>query len=368
SPAGLRPGIPAVCWSATSLGAWPLEVLERKRFARLMNVPLSIRWRTGTLELLDQRRLPETVDYLVINGLDEAVEAIRTRAVRGAPAIGIAAAYALALTLRDVPADRFPAVLAENAAHLKAARPTAVNLAWAVDRLLLAATETPSYERLVAEAEAIHAEDRALCRAIGEAGRPLITPGARVLTHCNAGALAVSELGTATAPLYLSHAEGVPFKVYADETRPLLQGARLTAWELAEAGIDVTLLCDNAAASLMAAGEVDLVIVGTDRVTANGDVINKIGTLNLALLCAHFEVPFHVACPTSTFDGATASGDDVIIEQRAAAEVLGTSAAEVPVYNPAFDVTPAGLVSSLVTDRGRLEQPAAADLRAFFSD
>ncbi len=332
-----------------------------------MNAPLSIRWQNDVLELLDQRRLPENVEYLVINSLEEAVEAIRTLAVRGAPAIGIAAAYSLAVTLRDVPADRFPTVLTENATQLKAARPTAVNLAWAVDRLVDAAGVAPSYEGLVAEAEAIHAEDRALCRAIGEAGRPLITPGTRVLTHCNAGALAVSELGTATAPLYLSHAEGVPFKVYADETRPLLQGARLTAWELAAAGIDVTLLCDNAAASLMAAGEVDLVLVGTDRVTANGDVINKIGTLNLALLCAHFGVPFHVACPSSTFDADTASGAEVIIEQRAAEEVLGTRAAEVPVYNPAFDVTPARLVSSLVTDRGRVEHPAETDLIGFFS-
>ena len=333
-----------------------------------MTTPLSIRWEAGVLELLDQRRLPEAVDYLVIESLETAIEAIRTLAVRGAPAIGIAAAYALAVTLRDVPAERFRAVLTENAAKLKAARPTAVNLAWAVDRLLRAAAAAPTYERLVAEAEAIHEEDRALCRAIGEAGRSLITPGARILTHCNAGALAVSELGTATAPLYLSHADGVPFKVYADETRPLLQGARLTAWELAEAGIDVTLLCDNAAASLMAAGEVDLVLVGTDRVTANGDVVNKIGTLNLALLCAHYDVPFHVACPSSTFDGATASGAEVVIEQRAAEEVLGTAAAEVPVYNPAFDVTPATLVSSLVTDRGMLEHPAGADLRAFFED
>jgi methylthioribose-1-phosphate isomerase len=205
---------------------------------------------------------------------------------------------------------------------------------------------------LVREAEAIHAEDRAMCRAIGEHGRALVTPGANVLTHCNAGALAVSELGTATAPLYLSHAAGVPFHVWVDETRPLLQGARLTAFELAGAGIDVTLVCDNMAASLMAAGRVDLVLVGTDRVARNGDVVNKIGTLGVAVLAQHFGVPFYVACPSSTFDPATTEGRDVVIEQRDPAEVLGRDAAHVRAHNPAFDVTPAALVTGILTDRG----------------
>ena len=190
------------------------------------------------------------------------------------------------------------------------------------------------------------------------AGIILLLPGLSIT-------LAVSELGTATAPLYLSHAAGVPFKVYADETRPLLQGARLTAWELAEAGIDVTVLCDNAAASLMAAGKIDLVLVGTDRVTANGDVVNKIGTLNLAVLCRYFEIPFYVACPSSTFDPDTATGAEVIIEQRAAAEVIGAHTADVAVYNPAFDVTPVALVTGLITDRGLLLQPAE---RALLND
>ena len=331
-----------------------------------MSAPPAIRWQDDTLLLLDQRALPAETVYLEIQSLDAAIDAIRSLAVRGAPAIGIAAAYALAVSMRDVDGARFADVLKGNAAVLKAARPTAVNLAWAVDRLVSAAEDAPAYSTLVAEAALIHSEDRRICRAIGEAGRHLITPGCRVLTHCNAGALAVSELGTATAPLYLSHEAGVPFSVYADETRPLLQGARLTAWELSEAGIDVTLLCDNAAASLFAAGSIDLVLVGTDRVTANGDVVNKIGTLNLAVLCRHFGVPFYVACPSSTFDAHTPAGADVIIEQRDPSEVTGANRTRASVYNPAFDVTPAELVTALITDRGMIESPDRARLAEHF--
>ena len=331
-----------------------------------MSTPAAIRWVDERLLILDQRALPATVRYLTISTLQQAVDAIRTLAVRGAPAIGIAAAYALATAMRDIPTASFSHTLQALGAELKAARPTAVNLAWAVDRLLVPGVAEGGYPRLVAEAEIIHQEDRAICRAIGEAGRNLITSGTRILTHCNAGALAVSELGTATAPLYLSHEAGLPFQVYVDETRPLLQGARLTAWELSQAGIDVTLLCDNAAASLMAAGDIDLVLVGTDRVTRNGDVINKIGTLNLAILCAHFHIPFYVACPSSTFDADTAQGGDVIIEQRAATEVIGPDTAQVPAYNPAFDVTPASLVTGLITDRGLIVQPAEQSVPALF--
>ncbi|HEY5644812.1 MAG TPA: S-methyl-5-thioribose-1-phosphate isomerase [Pseudomonadales bacterium] len=331
-----------------------------------VRVPAAVEWQGGRLRLLDQRVLPTTVRYLAIETLAEAVSAISTLAVRGAPAIGIAAAYALAVVMRDVPQARFAEVLERSAAELGAARPTAVNLAWAVDRVVKAGRLSAEYTSLVAEAERIHAEDRAICRAIGEAGRPLIRPGCRVLTHCNAGALAVSELGTATAPLYLAHAGQIPFRVYVDETRPLLQGARLTAWELSLAGIDVTLLCDNAAASLMSAGEIDLVIVGTDRVTANGDVVNKIGTLALAVLCQHYRVPFYVACPSSTFDPATPTGAEVIIEQRGADEVVGPGTAQVKAYNPAFDVTPARLVTALVTDRGLISNPADTPLAERF--
>jgi len=335
--------------------------------------PPAVVWHDGDLRLLDQRRLPHQITYLAIDSLDAAFEAIRTLAVRGAPAIGIAAGYALVIAMRHAcnaaPAlveapEAFRQRLDEFARQLNAARPTAVNLAWATGRIRRRAERSPTLEAIRAEAEAIHAEDRAICRAIGEHGRALIRPGMTVLTHCNAGALAVSELGTATAPLYLAHAAGVPFRVFADETRPLLQGARLTAWELDQAGIDVTLICDNMAASFMARGEIDLVIVGTDRVTRNGDVVNKIGTLNLAVLCRYFGVPFYVACPSSTWDPATATGADVPIEERAADEVLGTAAARVPVRNPAFDVTPADLVTGIVTERGIARAPLGKSLAA----
>ena len=334
-----------------------------------MNVPPAIRWNEGTLTLLDQRRLPDTVDYLDIPDIPSAVDAIRTLAVRGAPAIGIAAGYALAAAARDADGEAGVVdMLRHGGDALIAARPTAVNLRWAVERLRERGASEPEPGALAAEAEAIHREDAAQCRAIGEHGRGLIAPNANVLTHCNAGALAVSELGTATAPLYVNHDAGVPFHVYVDETRPLLQGARLTAWELDRAGIDVTLICDNVPASLMAAGRIDLVIVGTDRVTRNGDVVNKIGTLNLAVLADHFGVPFYVACPASTYDPDTATGRDVTIEQRPDDEVRRGESAAVAAYNPAFDVTPARLVTGIVTDRGIAQAPLESTLKDLFRE
>lgn len=334
----------------------------------------AVQWDGTTLHLIDQRRLPEAlvVDaYMTGEAVRQAIVEMR---VRGAPAIGIAAAYGLVLALapyQQKSRAEFSAALARNGASLKSARPTAVNLAWAVDRVAAAVMKgstgrhTPSvtwWHAMRAEAEAIHAEDRTMCRAIGEHGLHLIKPGCGVMTHCNAGALAVSELGTATAPLYLAHERGVPFRVYACETRPLLQGARLTAWELARAGIDVTVICDNAAAQTMASGEVDLVIVGTDRVTRNGDVVNKIGTSGLAVLAKHFGIPFYVACPSSTFDPHTATGAEVTIEERGTEEVATIGERTfVPdgakVRNPAFDVTPAALVTGIITDRGLLTAP-----------
>ena len=317
-----------------------------------ISLPETLTWQNEHLRLLDQRQLPQETVYLDINTLDDAWHAIQTLTVRGAPAIGVAAAYALAESMRDVPADNFIAQLTENGEYLKSARPTAVNLAWATDRLVELGTENPSYAALVEEAEHIHAADIKICQDIGRHGASLIQPGANLLTHCNAGSLAVSRFGTATAPMYYQHDAGVPFHVYVDETRPLYQGARLTAWELDQAGIDVTLICDNMAATVMATKGVDLVIVGTDRVTANGDVVNKIGTLNLAILCQHFGVPFYVACPSSTFDAQTPSGNEVVIEERAADEIRQQHAAGVNVYNPAFDVTPNHLVSGIITEHG----------------
>jgi methylthioribose-1-phosphate isomerase len=329
-------------------------------------VPEPVRWLDGTLEILDQRLLPSEIHYDVQTGVDSVTTAIREMRVRGAPAIGIAAAYGVVLAAGNATQrGSLQPGLANAAATLIAARPTAVNLAWAVKRVMAQFEPTldahTNYLRLRAEAEALHADDRRICRAIGAAGVDLIDDGSSIMTHCNAGALAVSELGTATAPMYLAHRKGVRFRVFANETRPVLQGARLTAWELDRAGMDVTLLCDNAAGHLMAGGHVDLVMVGADRVTANGDVVNKIGTSTLAILCHHFDIPFYVACPSSTFDPATPRGADVEIEERPPEEVrsLGgiTIAGHIQIRNPGFDVTPQQLVTGFITDRGLLGPP-----------
>lgn len=310
-----------------------------------MNLPAPIRWEDGRLWLLDQRRLPGQVSFDEQHDAAQIARAIRNLQVRGAPAIGVAAAYGMAMAWRD------GADLEQAARQLREARPTAVNLAWAVDRMLAAATKQ---EDLIDAARSIHEEDRAMCEAIGQHGAKLIKPGSSLLTHCNAGALAVSHLGTATAPMYVAHEAGVRFHVYVDETRPVLQGSRLTSWELSQAGIDHTLICDSVAAHLMADGAVDLVIVGADRVTANGDTVNKIGTRALAIVAHYHDVPFYVACPSSTFDPSTAAGSDVAIEERSGAEVTDhiPAVTGVKVRNPAFDVTPAELVTAYVTERG----------------
>lgn len=322
-----------------------------------IDLPQTLIWQNQHLQLLDQRLLPQQITYVDINSLEDAWHAIQTLTVRGAPAIGVAAAYALAESMSEIAPDAFPSTLKKNGEYLKSARPTAVNLAWAVDKLVSIGLQQPQFEALIDAAEKIHAADEAICQAIGAHGATLINPGSNLLTHCNAGSLAVSRYGTATAPMYYQHAAGVPFHVYVDETRPLYQGARLTAWELDQAGIDVTLICDNMAATVMAQKGIDLVIVGTDRVTANGDVVNKIGTLNLAVLCQYFKVPFYVACPSSTYDINTPSGDQVSIEERAADEIRQQHAAKVHVYNPAFDVTPNKLVTGIITEHGIARSP-----------
>ena len=312
-----------------------------------MTVPAPIRWHDGTLRLLDQSQLPDRVIYQQQRNAADVARAIRDLRVRGAPAIGVAAAYAMAMAWRD--GDD----VGDSALELRRTRPTAVNLGWAVERMLRAHAQGAN---LLAEAETIHDEDRAMCEAIGRQGAGLISPGANLLTHCNAGALAVSHLGTALAPMYVAHREGVPFHVFVDETRPVLQGARLTSWELSEAGVDHTLICDSAAAHLMALNAVDLVIVGADRVTANGDTVNKIGTRALAIVAQYHGVPFYVACPSSTFDAGTPTGAEVVIEERDAAEVTDgiRAVAGVKARNPAFDVTPAELVTAYVTNLGVL--------------
>lgn len=318
----------------------------------------------GALRILDQRRLPAEVVTRDLRTVDEVVDAIRTLAVRGAPAIGVAAAIGLAVSTDGHSRIEFE----HAAARIRAARPTAVNLMWAIDRMLGVARahhEDDAAGRAAAvraEAERIRAEDVAMCRAIGEHGADLITDGMRILTHCNAGALATAGIGTALAPVYVAQARGLRVRMYADETRPLLQGARLTAWELVQAGIPVTVLTDSMAASLMARGEVDLVLVGADRIAANGDAANKIGTYGLAILARHHGIPFVVAAPMSTVDPHTRTGADIAIEERDAAEVTHlagarTAAEGAGVYNPAFDVTPHTLITRIVTDRGVFAPP-----------
>lgn len=340
------------------------------------DLPRAVRYQDGTLYVLDQRQLPAAVIIEACRGAADIDIAIREMKVRGAPAIGIAAAWGLVVECEHAEAADTASLrqhLGHWAARLRSARPTAVNLAWAVDRMMacLMATAGDAPALLAAlrdEAQRIEDEDRAICQAIGHHGLELLTPGCGVLTHCNAGSLAVSERGTALAPLYAAGEQGMPVRIFADETRPVLQGARLTAWELLQAGLDVTLICDNMAASLMAEGAIDLVIVGTDRVTANGDVVNKIGTLGVAILARHYGIPFYVACPSSTFDAATATGAEVVIEERDVREV--THIAGVPiapegvkVRNPAFDVTPAELVTGIITEHGIARAPLASNLR-----
>jgi len=341
-------------------------------------VPQSVIWSAGRLRLLDQTRLPFEEVYLDCDDIDAVFDAISRLAVRGAPAIGIAAAYGLIVGLeagRDT--GSLIARLRERADYLISARPTAVNLAWAVRRVLGVAEASRNFEpgevlaALEAEAVRIHDEDRAACRAIGEAGLSLVQSHPRLLTHCNAGALAVSELGTALAPVYLAHERGTRVHVFVDETRPLLQGARLTAFELSRAGVDNTLIADNMAAHVLARGEVDAVIVGADRVAANGDVANKIGTFNLAILCRYFGLPFYVACPLSTIDLETKAGADIVVEERDGTEITSFAgkahaAAGTRTYNPAFDITPAALVTALITDAGVAEPPFADSLAALF--
>jgi methylthioribose-1-phosphate isomerase len=350
-----------------------------------MTIVEAVRWsaREDAVDIIDQRRLPGELVRLELRTADEVCDAIATLAVRGAPAIGIAGAMGLVVALAthaDDAREPFLAAVRTLSARIGAVRPTAVNLPWAMERMRDIASHTDGDGRKILgalhhEATDILEEDRAMCRRIGEHGLALLPPNACVLTHCNAGALATGGIGTALAPIYLATEQGRTVRVFADETRPLLQGSRLTAWELTQAGIDVTLLADNMAASLMRTGAVDLVIVGADRIAANGDVANKIGTYALALAARHHGVPFYVAAPWSTVDPATPTGGDITIEHRGADEIRQshgrlTAPAGVAVYNPAFDVTPAELISAIITDRGINYPPYvfAADGHARFAE
>ncbi len=345
-----------------------------------MSHPEAVRWSDDgrAVDVLDQTRLPDAEVRLRLASAEEAAEAIRVLRVRGAPAIGVAAALAFAVEMErwtDRPAAEFRARLDRTRRLLGSTRPTAVNLFWALERMARRAAEMPDAPNdavaraLRAEATAILEEDRAMCRRIGEHGLALLPDEPiGVLTHCNAGALATSGMGTALAPIDLAHAAGRPVHVYVDETRPLLQGGRITAWELLRAGVPATLVVDSVAAFLMQQGRVRLVIVGADRIAANGDVANKIGTYGLAVLARHHGVPFYVAAPASTVDVATPTGRDIPIEERDPDEVRRgfgrlTAPAGVPVYAPAFDVTPAELVTAIITDRGVLRPPYTDSIR-----
>lgn len=353
-------------------------------------LPRTLWWdeRAGALRMIDQTLLPGTCEVLNCHDAAAVAEAIRTLRVRGAPAIGVAAAYGLVLGARDTlaadPAMDASAILPavrEVAGMLRATRPTAVNLGWALDRMLTVASaaavrgDVPASlpERLLEEAHAIAAEDAAACRAMGELGAGLIEDGATVLTHCNAGALATAGMGTALAPIFVAHQRGTRVHVYVDETRPVLQGARLTAWELYRAGVPLTLITDNMAAHFMRRGGIRAVFVGADRIAANGDVANKIGTYGLAVLAREHSIPLYVVAPRSTIDLALPSGDAIPIEQRPAAEVtsirgVGIAPEGVPVANPAFDVTPARYVAAIITEAGMARQPYETGLRALFDN
>jgi methylthioribose-1-phosphate isomerase len=337
-----------------------------------MAVIESVRWSPDGdgVRIIDQTQLPERLVERDLRSLDDVCDAIVRLAVRGAPAIGIAGAMGLFVSLLPFARDSretFDARARAHAERIRATRPTAVNLPNALDRMLMHARHTfGDGEAVLAalrdEATALLEEDRAMCRRIGEHGLPLIADGARVLTHCNAGALATAGIGTALAPIYLAHEAGRRVHVFVDETRPLLQGSRLTAWELARAGIPVTVIVDGAAASLMRAGAIALCIVGADRIAANGDVANKIGTYAAALAAQHHGLPFYVAAPTSTLDASLPNGDEIPIERRPPDEVARLRDARLTpetaaIENPAFDVTPAEMVTAIVTDMGVFRRP-----------
>ncbi|MCC8167186.1 MAG: S-methyl-5-thioribose-1-phosphate isomerase [Planctomycetes bacterium] len=337
---------------------------------------------TDEIVLLDQTLLPNETRFLRLREPEAVWEAIRVLRVRGAPAIGIAAAYGFLLAAigkQSLPPDEFRRDLSAAKTYLASARPTAVNLFWALDRMekrlnaTAGQTNADAVAALRAEADAIRDEDIAMCQAIGDNGLTLLAPGMGLLTHCNAGQLAASRYGTALAPISRGQEQGYNFRVFADETRPLLQGARLTAFELHAAGVDVTLICDNMAATVMGNGWINAVLVGCDRVAANGDAANKIGTRGVAILAKHYGIPFYVLGPTSTIDMATATGQDIVIEERPPAEITTLwyekpmAPAGVRAYNPAFDVTDNALITAIVTEKGIARPPYDESLAKLFT-
>lgn len=334
----------------------------------------------GKLRLIDQTLLPEELIYLEMDDPEVIFDAIKRLVVRGAPAIGCAAALGLAAVSRNstaADAESFFCEIRKTSDYLASSRPTAVNLEWALNRCV-AKLEQKDFsdvqsmkDFLLEEGLAILEEDIAMCKAIGEHGVELLSEGMTVLTHCNAGALATSDYGTALSPMYAAKEKGINVKVYSDETRPLLQGSRLTAWELQKAGIDVFTICDNMAAQVMKEGKIDIVIVGSDRVSANGDAANKIGTYGVAILAKYHNIPFYVAIPYSTIDMSLPTGDLIPIEQRDPDEIRRgfgklTAPADVNCYSPAFDVTPNDLIAGIITEKGIIRPPYKENFAKIF--
>ncbi|MHA7964605.1 S-methyl-5-thioribose-1-phosphate isomerase [Paenibacillus sp. CAU 1782] len=348
----------------------------------LYNGLQSLIWKGEKLDLLDQRLLPEEIVYLPLTTVQDVWEAIFHLKVRGAPAIGIAAAYGVVLGSRSAASlEEWQEAINRDSAHLATSRPTAVNLFWALDRMKATALRLAGKsldleackEGLLQDAIAIQSEDETTNRLIGEHALSLFKDDMGVLTHCNAGGLATAKYGTALAPFYLAQEQGMSIRVFADETRPVLQGARLTAFELHQAGIDVTLICDNMAGMVMSKGWIDAVIVGTDRVAANGDVANKIGTYSVAVLAKAHGIPFYVACPLSTIDLNTPTGAEIPIEERNAEEITNgfgkrTAPEGVKVFNPAFDVTPNEYVTAIITEKGIVTAPFKENLAKLFAE
>lgn len=341
----------------------------------------TIEWKDGKIRLIDQTLLPNELKYIDCENIEEVWQAIKVLKVRGAPAIGIAGALGTVIGIWNTDAknyEQFNDQLQKVTSYLATSRPTAVNLFWALDRMKAVASankdkDIPTLkEILLAEAQKIIDEDKAICRAIGRYGSDLIRDGDTILTHCNAGGLATADYGTALAVMFTAHEQGKRIKVFADETRPLLQGARLTAWELMQAGIDVTLICDNMAGQVMKEGKINCVIVGADRISANGDTANKIGTYSVAVLAKEHKIPFYVAAPTSTFDMNLPNGDLIPIEQRQPEEItegfgMRTAPKGVKAYNPAFDVTPSRLIDAIITEKGVIKAPYSENLKKLFS-
>lgn len=342
----------------------------------------TIEWVDGTVRMIDQTRLPEELIHLDIRDVETLGEAIKSLRVRGAPAIGIAGAFGILLGIQDFDGgdkDAFFKQLNKTADFLVATRPTAVNLSWAVKRMQKVAEANRDRsiadikQTLLEEALSIYEQDRQTCRKLGKHGAQLLQDGARVLTHCNTGALATADYGTALGVVFAAHELGKKVSVFADETRPLLQGARLNTWELMNEGIDVTLICDNTAAFVMQQKKIDCVIVGADRIARNGDTANKIGTYNVAVLAEKHGIPFYVAAPFSTIDFSLKSGAEIPIEERDPSEVTNgfgklTAPPNTQVYSPAFDITPHELITAIITEEGVIEPPFEKNLANFHPD